>query len=232
MSINPEADPHVELYVYTLYRSLFDMPLKQRQEIRDEIRLHVLQIVASYEREGTEHDTAVAIALAQFGDPKKIGNHIVDEWRKENGLEFRYYYGKSAASRIVLWFLIFGMIIWFASLWPGDRKPLGAVVFALIGCAWGFIIPTDGMPFTDRTEKWKLFPKKLNDYQRLINPFVISVLEVAIVVHSYHRVVPGWMPDQFVVIGMGTALSSGFLILGLRNVVCWRRLGAESQQVY
>jgi hypothetical protein len=204
----PEADPHVELYVYTLYRCLFDMPLKQRQEIRDEIRQHVLQIVASNESEGAEHETAVAIALAQFGDPKKIGKHIVDEWRKENGADLRVREIKSRVSLILVTFLCSGIGMWISAFWPDEKRFFGVVATAFIGAIWGLLVPWKQNAFSRYSSAFNV-----------LGLFVFGAIEMAFTVYCYHRPHYNWMEYQFFGIGIGSMCSAQLLVIGVRNTL-------------
>ena len=56
------------------------VPYDRRHELRAELRDHLEGLVASHEERGIDREVAVANALRQFGDPRRLARQCAREW--------------------------------------------------------------------------------------------------------------------------------------------------------
>lgn len=79
----PARDTRIEDYLDHLTTPLVDggVPYAVRHEVRREIRQHLLACATAYEELGRSPDEAVPQAIAQFGNPTRIGRRWLCEWQ-------------------------------------------------------------------------------------------------------------------------------------------------------
>jgi hypothetical protein len=73
----------IELYLKRLTAHLIWMPRREKDEVRQEVRLHLEALIATHEFEGKSEEETVEAALHQFGDPRKIGKEMARSWWKK-----------------------------------------------------------------------------------------------------------------------------------------------------
>lgn len=73
----------IHLYSLRVTSCLLGMPLREKEEIRQEVRQHLAALIATQEYEGKSEVEAIEAALHQFGDPHKIRAEIARSWRKK-----------------------------------------------------------------------------------------------------------------------------------------------------
>jgi hypothetical protein len=73
----------MEQYFNQVNRSLGRMPQQDRAELHQELRQHLEALFATHMELGVSPEEAFAAALNQFGEPRKIGRRMFQEWRKD-----------------------------------------------------------------------------------------------------------------------------------------------------
>src|SRR5437667_10545964 len=74
-------DPALDDYLDHLCVPLVGlMPYAARQELRAELQAHLEADVAAHRELGSSPGVAIAMALRQFGDPRRLGQHCAREW--------------------------------------------------------------------------------------------------------------------------------------------------------
>ena len=80
---NPPENEVLEKYLDRLCKLFLVMPEAEQAEVRDEIRQHLLTMIALHEAEGLSKTEAVRVSLEKFGDPDKIGQEMAKAWLKK-----------------------------------------------------------------------------------------------------------------------------------------------------
>jgi hypothetical protein len=77
----PASDLRLEDYLDHVSAPLVGVvPFARRQELRAELRAHLMALIATHEELGSSPDVAVVAALRQFGDPGRLARQWVREW--------------------------------------------------------------------------------------------------------------------------------------------------------
>jgi hypothetical protein len=82
---SPLNDPQVEQWFQRLNAPLRRLSVEERAELHSEVRQHLEALVAANEELGSSRQEAWEHALAQFGDPTRIGRRLAWEWRRGKG---------------------------------------------------------------------------------------------------------------------------------------------------
>ena len=140
--LNLLDDERVEGFYQRLNVQLRKMPLEQRAEVHQELRQHLEALVAAHEELGATPQEAVAAALRQFGDPRRIGRRLARDWsrgahwpRNRGAFAFTYAYvcfgGALAAlaAAACLW----GVVATVGDLWLAQWTPFESTFFFSIG---------------------------------------------------------------------------------------------------
>ena len=70
---SPLSDPHVDEWFQRFSGALKRLPAAERADLHQEVRQHLESLVAANEELGSSPQEAWQLAMAQFGDPAKIG---------------------------------------------------------------------------------------------------------------------------------------------------------------
>lgn len=71
-----------EDYLSRVASQLKHMPAEARAELEDELRQHLEALTASRQLEGLSDEAAMDEALERFGDPIRVGQSLMTEWRR------------------------------------------------------------------------------------------------------------------------------------------------------
>jgi len=117
-----------EEWFQKLNRPLRHLPASERTEAHLEVRQHLEALAAANEELGSSREEAWEFALAQFGDPARIGQKLYQEWRQsKTGLRA----GLNAVIFGTSLHLLWGVTTTVAfALWlhfQGTRGPIGEV---------------------------------------------------------------------------------------------------------
>lgn len=82
---NPLENEALDLWFQRLNAPLKRLPPQERAELHQEVRQHLEALVAANEELGSSPQEAWEHALAQFGDPTRIGRRLAWEWRRGRG---------------------------------------------------------------------------------------------------------------------------------------------------
>jgi len=82
---SPLNDPQVEQWFQRFNAPLKRLPAEERAGLHFEVRQHLEALVAANEELGSTPQEAWEHALAQFGDPARIGRRLAWEWRRGKG---------------------------------------------------------------------------------------------------------------------------------------------------
>ncbi|MBV9865461.1 MAG: hypothetical protein JO316_08940 [Abitibacteriaceae bacterium] len=80
-AVAPTRATAVAAYLNTLHTQLVGLPLEKQQEVREEVLQHIEALEEADILLGGTPEEAIAAALRQFGDPRKIGRQIAREWQ-------------------------------------------------------------------------------------------------------------------------------------------------------
>src|SRR5258708_7636566 len=145
-----DLDARIEDYLDRIYAPMVGrLPYARRQELRNEMRAHVGQLIAAHEELGSEGEEAVTAALRQFGEPALVAGRWLEHLPAEQSMTAETWsvptrsgpFGVAAkrlATSVALWVAIGAMF---------DRNIAGPVPGALyislgasLPCLTGYFI--------------------------------------------------------------------------------------------
>ena len=94
--IQPELDSRIEDYLDRIYAPMVGrLPYAHRQELRNEMRAHLGQLIAAHEELGSDSAEALTAALRQFGEPSTVASQWLEQLPAEQGITSRDLVGAS-----------------------------------------------------------------------------------------------------------------------------------------
>ena len=80
--LNSQDNEELDNWFQRLNAPLKYLPPGERQQLHEEVRQHLDALAKANEELGSTQEEARQFALAQFGDPTKIGRRMAWEWRR------------------------------------------------------------------------------------------------------------------------------------------------------
>lgn len=75
-------DQQLDRFYSIVQREISRLPDEERRQTQLELRLHLEEIIAARIEAGQSETDALADALNQFGDPRRLGRKLRGEWKK------------------------------------------------------------------------------------------------------------------------------------------------------
>jgi hypothetical protein len=141
----PQLNEHIEDYLDQIYAPMVGrLPYARRQELRNEMRAHVAQLVAAHAELGSEREEAVSAALRQFGEPSLVAGRWLQQLPAERGFTARNLIDstRTGAFGVAAKRLAIGVALWVAFGVIFDRNISGTVPVSL------YISLGASLPFT------------------------------------------------------------------------------------
>ena len=133
----------VETYFHRLNAQLKKMPPEDRAELHQELRQHLDALAAAHEELGATPEEAARAALRRFGDPKRLGRKMFQEWWQTVHSGERQVVPAILTVLLIHFVFIFAALVW----WPKTHVLLDMTFAAppVAGVTARLLFPTGGL---------------------------------------------------------------------------------------
>lgn len=113
--MNPqlEINPQLETYLQQVKAHLKLLTVEAQAEELQEIRQHLQALVTAGMERGESEADAVAAALQQFGEPRKVGHALQQAWRRRADSPLRMVMAGGAVFVSNILLVVIGVLAWF-----------------------------------------------------------------------------------------------------------------------